>query len=81
MPVVAAPSVGVAGGLLRWLRDCVITSILLTLAVTAVAGASAARWRLPGGALMWALAAAAALHLTLGTWTQCHSPSASPPRS
>jgi uncharacterized protein len=43
----------------------VIASILLTLAVSAVAGASAARWRLPGGALMWALAAAAALHLTL----------------
>ena len=40
-------------------------SILLTLAVSALAGAAAARWKLPGGVIVWALLASAALHISV----------------
>jgi uncharacterized protein len=43
----------------------VIVSIAATLAVSSVAGLVALRLRLPGGLIVWALAAAAALHLTV----------------
>ncbi len=42
-----------------------MVSILLTLLVSAVAGATAARWRLPGGVIVWALGASAALHIAV----------------
>ncbi len=40
-------------------------ALLLTLSVSAAAGLLAVRLRLPGGAIVWALAAAAALHLAV----------------
>ena len=40
-----------------------VTSTVLTLLVSGVVGTAAQRWRLPGGAIVWAIAAAAALHL------------------
>ena len=43
----------------------VVGSVLLTLVVAALAGWAAARWRLPGGAIIWALSASAALHLAV----------------
>ena len=38
-------------------------SVILTLAVSGVVGLAAQRLRLPGGTIVWAIAAAAALHL------------------
>jgi uncharacterized protein len=43
----------------------VIPSIAATLAVSSAAGLIALRFRLPGGVIVWALAAAAALHLAV----------------
>jgi uncharacterized protein len=43
----------------------VIVSIVATLAVSCTAGLIALRFRLPGGVIVWALAAAAALHLAV----------------
>jgi uncharacterized protein len=43
----------------------VILSIAVTLAVSSAAGLVALRLRLPGGLIVWALAAAAALHLAV----------------
>lgn len=40
-------------------------SILLTLVLSSVTGAAAVRWRLPGGAIVWALGASAALHIVV----------------
>ena len=40
-------------------------SVLLTLLVSGVVGLTAQRLRLPGGSIVWAIAAAAALHLTV----------------
>lgn len=43
----------------------VALAVLLTVAASAVAGLLAVRLRLPGGAIVWAIAAAAALHLSV----------------
>ena len=40
-------------------------SILLTLAASGLAGGLAAKFKLPGGAILWALGAAAILHITV----------------
>ena len=41
-------------------------SILLTLLVSGAVGLAAQRFRVPGGSIVWAIAAAAALHLAAG---------------
>lgn len=43
-----------------------VVSILVTLLVSGAVGLAAQRFRLPGGSIVWAIAAAAALHLAAG---------------
>lgn len=47
------------------MTSSVLASVVLTIGVSALGGLAASRWRLPGGVIVWAIAAAAALHLSV----------------